>query len=151
MAKLWICESYERYWICLKKPEYALILSQYAWICLNKTKYDLICRLYLKKQSNEYARILTVSDAVHSTYKPSNIYDEALYPRCAPLSVTEYASISLKMPKYRWKSSNKLFWICHDHFPRSTGFWTCLGFLISQGSEYGTFVHAESLHFNILE
>ena len=31
---------------------------------------------------------------------------------CAPLSVTEYASISLNMPKYPWKCLNKLFWIC---------------------------------------
>ena len=32
---------------------------------------------------------------------------------CAPLSVAEYTSISLNMPKYPWKCLNKLFWICH--------------------------------------
>ena len=35
---------------------------------------------------------------------------------CAPVSVAEYASISLNMPKYPWKCLNKLFyaraWIC---------------------------------------
>ena len=40
----------------LEKPEYALIM-------LNIIEYDSI---YLKKQSAEYARILNVSDTVHS-------------------------------------------------------------------------------------
>ena len=30
---------------------------------------------------------------------------------CAPVSMAEYASISLNMPKYPWKSLNKLFWL----------------------------------------
>ena len=33
-------------------------------------------------------------------------------PSCAPLSVTEYASISLNIPKYPWKCLNKLSWLC---------------------------------------
>ena len=31
---------------------------------------------------------------------------------CAPVSVTEYASVSLNIPKYPWKYLNKLFWLC---------------------------------------
>ena len=31
---------------------------------------------------------------------------------CAPVSATEYASISLNMPKYPWKCLKKLFWLC---------------------------------------
>ena len=33
-------------------------------------------------------------------------------PSCAPVSVAEYASISLNMPKYPWNWLNKLFWLC---------------------------------------
>ena len=44
MAKLLICEDYTGCWIYLNKPEYALIMSQYAWICLNNTEYDWICQ-----------------------------------------------------------------------------------------------------------
>ena len=33
---------------------------------------------------------------------------------CAPVSVAEYASISLNMPKYSWKRLNKLFWLCQS-------------------------------------
>ena len=45
-----------------------------------------------------------------------------LLPRCSSVSVVEYASIFLNMPKYPWKSSNKLFWPC-------------------QGSEYAWFCY----------
>ena len=31
---------------------------------------------------------------------------------CASVSVAEYDSISLNMPKYPWKCLNKLFWLC---------------------------------------
>ena len=43
MARFRTCEDYTRCWICLKKREYALIMSQYAWICLNIAEYDWIC------------------------------------------------------------------------------------------------------------
>ena len=33
-------------------------------------------------------------------------------PSCTTVSVSEYASISLNIPKYPWKCSNKLFWLC---------------------------------------
>ena len=33
-------------------------------------------------------------------------------PSCAPVSVAEYASIFLNMPKYPWKWLNKLLWLC---------------------------------------
>ena len=33
-------------------------------------------------------------------------------PSCAPVSVAEYASISLNMPKYPWKCLNKLIGLC---------------------------------------
>ena len=36
-----------------------------------------------------------------------------LLPSCAPVSVAEYASISLNMSKYPCKCLNKLFWLCH--------------------------------------
>ena len=48
-------------WICL--AQICLIMSQYVWICLNMTEY---ANTYLKNQSAIYARILNVSDAVHS-------------------------------------------------------------------------------------
>ena len=35
-----------------------------------------------------------------------------LLSSCAPVSVAEYASISLNMPKYPWICLNKLFWLC---------------------------------------
>ena len=36
------------------------------------------------------------------------------FPSCVPVSLTEYASISLNMPKYPWKHLYKLFWQCQD-------------------------------------
>ena len=33
-------------------------------------------------------------------------------PSCAPVSVAEYTSISLSMPKYPWKCLNRLLWLC---------------------------------------
>ena len=35
-----------------------------------------------------------------------------LPPRYALMSVAEYASVSLSVPKYPWKCLNKLFWLC---------------------------------------
>ena len=40
IARLQICKVYTGCWIWLNKPEYALIMSQYAWIYLNNTEYD---------------------------------------------------------------------------------------------------------------
>ena len=40
VARLWICKGYTGCWICLNKPEYALIMPQYLWICFNNTEYD---------------------------------------------------------------------------------------------------------------
>ena len=34
------------------------------------------------------------------------------YPSSVPVSVAQYASIFLNMPKYPWKCLNKLFWLC---------------------------------------
>ena len=31
---------------------------------------------------------------------------------CASVSVDEYASVPLNIPKYPWKCMNKLFWLC---------------------------------------
>ena len=42
---------------------------------------------------------------------------------CAPVSMAEFASISLNISKYPWKCLNKLFWLC----PKK---------LFLQGSEY---------------
>ena len=68
MARLSICKCYTGCWICLNKPEYALIMSQYAWIYLNNAEYDWICQHIpeKKKQSAEYAKILNKSDPLHS-------------------------------------------------------------------------------------
>ena len=44
MSRLWIREGYKGCWICLNKPEYALIISKYEWICFNNVECDLICR-----------------------------------------------------------------------------------------------------------
>ena len=38
----------------------------------------------------------------------------SLPPSCLPVSVAEYASISLNIPKYPWKCLNKLLWLCQD-------------------------------------
>ena len=66
MARLWICEGYTGWWIYLNKPEYALIMPQYAWICLNNAEF--VC-IYLNKQSSKYTRIQNVSDAdIKQTY-----------------------------------------------------------------------------------
>ena len=58
LARLWICEGYTGCWICLNKPEYALIslnMSKYALIMLKMFKYTWV---YVNKRSSEYARIL---------------------------------------------------------------------------------------------
>ena len=49
MAKFWICEGFAGCWICLNKPKYTLIMSQYGWICLNNTENDWICQHLLEK------------------------------------------------------------------------------------------------------
>ena len=38
MAKLWISMGCTGFWICLNKPEYSLIVPQYALICLNNAE-----------------------------------------------------------------------------------------------------------------
>ena len=49
MTRLWICEGYTEYWICLNKPDYAL-MSQNAWTCLNKAEYYWIYRHIPEKE-----------------------------------------------------------------------------------------------------
>ena len=49
MARLWICEVYTGWLICLNKPKYVLIMFQYAWICLNNVEHDWICRHVTEK------------------------------------------------------------------------------------------------------
>ena len=56
VAGFWGCEGYKGCWICLNKLKYALRM-------LNMLKHACI---YLNKQSSEYAKILNVSDTVHS-------------------------------------------------------------------------------------
>ena len=83
MARFWICKGYTRCSVCLNKPEYAFKIPQYAWLCLNNAEYAWI---YLNKYNFEYARILNVSDAVHSLrslYKSlSNYRDRGVFRRC---------------------------------------------------------------------
>ena len=69
MARLWISKGYKGCWICLNKPEYALIMSQYEWICLKSCWIwlNILTYTWKKKQSAEYdIIILSVSDAVYS-------------------------------------------------------------------------------------
>ena len=56
-----------------------------------------------------------------------------LSPGCAFMSLVEYVSKSLNIPKYLWECLNKLFWLScgselPDHLTCSTNFWRCLGF-----------------------
>ena len=62
-------------------------------------------------------------------------------PCCVPLSVTEYASISLNIPKYPWNCLNNLFSLCQgseydwssymfDRLLKMTRVWNMSGFLI---------------------
>ena len=51
--------------------------------------------------------------------KPGHFFCQKMYERslptsasCMPLSLAEYASVSLNIPKYSWKYLNKLFWLC---------------------------------------
>ena len=67
-----------------------------------------------------------------------------LFPICAPVSVTEYASISLKniLAKSWINCSDYVKTLnMHDHLTCSTDFWRWLRFSISQSSEYGTVVY----------
>ena len=43
---------------------------------------------------------------------------------CTTVTVAEFASISLNIPKYPWKCFNKLFWLCHS----SEYAWSCYMF-----------------------
>ena len=43
---------------------------------------------------------------------------------CTTMTVAEFASISLNIPKYPWKCFNKLFWLCHS----SEYAWSCYMF-----------------------
>ena len=56
-----ICEGYTGCWICINKPGYAVIMSQYVWICLNKAGIWLNITAYTWKNCTEYAKILNVS------------------------------------------------------------------------------------------
>ena len=48
-SRLWICEGCKGCLIYLNKPEYALIMPQYAWICFNDAEYAWIC-LHIPEQ-----------------------------------------------------------------------------------------------------
>ena len=45
-----IYQGYAGCWICLNRPEYAWIMSQYAWTCRTNVKYDWMCRHIAEKQ-----------------------------------------------------------------------------------------------------
>ena len=47
-----------------------------------------------------------------SIFKKRRVDLSSLSSSCALVSVAEYASISVNMPKYPWKCLNKLFWLC---------------------------------------
>ena len=47
-ARLWICKSYSGFWICLNKPEYALIVPQYVSILLDNAAY--VCKFLNKPE-----------------------------------------------------------------------------------------------------
>ena len=68
-------------------------------------------------------------------------------PCCTHVSMDEYASIYLNIPKCSWNAC-MLFWLCPSalsmpgHLTCLTGFWRCLGFWMCQKSEYDTVVYA---------
>ena len=43
MTRLWICQCYTGWWICMNKPEFISTMPQYAWIYLNNAEYAWIC------------------------------------------------------------------------------------------------------------
>ena len=52
--------------------------------------------------------------ALFSIFKKGQLEGLPLSLSCASVSVAEYASISLNLPKFPWKCLSKLFWQCHN-------------------------------------
>ena len=108
--------------MCLNKPEYALKMSlnmhEYALITLNMIEYVAI---YLKKQSAEYARILYVSDAVHSIrslykYQPV-IETEAYSDHCQTFKMERFLEL--------WYFDKHILKNTRQRGPRRETFWKC--------------------------
>ena len=57
--------------------------------------------LFFKKKSGHFCRFSKMAGEV-----------SPLFPNYTSVSGAEYASISMKIPKYPWKCLNKLFWLC---------------------------------------
>ena len=66
-------------------------------------------------------------------------------PNCVPVSVVEYASISLNMPKYRWKWLNKPCWLCqgseHAWWPYMFDRHLKMALVLNKPGLYGTVVY----------
>ena len=91
-------QNMAKLWICLNKSEYALTMSQYRRIYLNIGEYDWICRNIPeeKKQNTDYARILDLSDAVHSIgplYKLLSSYEKTYLEHCQIFKIEHFVEI----------------------------------------------------------
>ena len=85
-------------------------MRAYTLITLNMIEYS---SLYLKKQSAEYARILDVSDAVHSikllykllsSYRDKRIQNTDKHSRWSVLQKEQYLSAGIQTVPPRWNS-----------------------------------------------
>ena len=38
-TKVWICQRYTGFWICLNTPKWFLNMPQYTWVCLNMSEF----------------------------------------------------------------------------------------------------------------
>ena len=88
MSGFCICKRCTRFWICLNKPEYALIMPQYACIFLNNAECDSIYRHKSEHNINaDYARILNMS-----LYKLLNRYrDRDASRHCQTFRIERFA------------------------------------------------------------
>ena len=134
-----ICKRCRRFWICLNITEQCPKAA--FWICLGvAVKLGALTNLSSKIQEKETPQENILDFFLINTRKTTfwmedliqrwtqaflskiwtlfSILKSAkeaypLLPSCAPVSVAEYASVSLNMPKYPWICLNRLFWLCH--------------------------------------
>ena len=142
-----------RCWICLEKPDCALIMSQYEWICLNSTESDWIGRHKPEKTECWICQnILNVSDdtlldTLQTTFwmasltqwwtQSGSFFDFQKGQGTPPLSsLVAHLWVWLNMHQYPWICLNILenAWInrsnnvralnMHDHLIWLTDFWS---------------------------
>ena len=94
LRRLGICKGFTGCWICLNKPEYALIMSQYAQICLNNAEYDWICHNILEK--TECGVCQNASDAVHSIQITEQLSRQTYSEHCQIFKMELFAKIIIR-------------------------------------------------------